>query len=1184
MTILYSNDFDNATSLNFTKSSSPTNPSISSDFAYGGSGTSLKCVIPAMVNGLPVTNDPNHYRAEVNSFDIHGSDEYMTPGQVYKFGFAIYIPSDFNPSTQGEILWQLHHHPVPSSLGYKPPTRHFNIRADGLYARETRIAGYTKGAWLRVYMELRPSAGSDGYWKIRLDGTEVHAETGSNAISPTYNGSSGYRPFVKMGIYAWVRKTPTNSSYPGSSTSELVLYFDKLKIGDEAATFADVDPGAGAGTGTPPSVTYIPHNGTAPINSRFVSGSSSFGGANFDAAGIASISGYTVGGQFGTVLTANINTGATSEIWASLTNDTTLETEKVLEVGIAQPHATEGNQRVQFGMSMSGSPVLKFRYKLWLHPDVGLLRTYNGTYDWFAISSVFSDNTWSSTHPFVMSVDIAKQSAAVPSDLKWRVRGRTYSYPGYSPNSDLWEVFSTQAIEVGKWMLVEHEIIDGTNTTGRYKIFITPEGGTRTQVIDVTNWTRHPSKPGGTGPTALTPIKFYTGTAQINHVKNNGGKLVAQFDDVQAFASATDVAWPTSEGTTITLKTGGGGTESGNPQKITSINTTDIIEPNTQNNVVIGTLLSGVYAAEISDSDTTITEEAIGFPTGTEARFRTGALTGISTPATVKLLLATPHYYDDNPRKPWANNGSSYNAESNYATVVGPFAKGVTLSSNGDNAGKITEPILTASEGDNIEVVFFYASGTSPNIIAFIGRTGTLDRVQVTGTQGSANITSDTLSTGDAAITQGTSLIYPSLKWIKLTFTIEAGYTDQVFLGGIGPYSTTSGHTIHVLGTLVFKNKVTGSVTKLVTIPSLAPTGNPAPTISSVTSLTSGSTFTITGTGLKATAYINITGGASPVPVHQYKVNSAGTEIVAVAPYGLPETGASLELTWSPRATFEAEPLTWTDNAGGALQLTAYPTSTWAGDAGAIVSSAGVAWHRTTKDMIYAGNNDNVVVKINYIRGSSPNATFGVRNAAENSTLAIGGSQSTLAIGNNSMGQDQTFTDAEIGGVRQMTINFTNVTEGQISVGIGPNSEFEDADIVVISQQAYSTVGVETVTSAVTVASGLSKKIAFTGDNTLYCRSAAAGNASAYSSAADGDIYIIIGSGNPRPSPGGQFPTILAYATNATIVDGEYVLDDAELEYGSINALETGDQGYYMWASNASGSCRWSAPVQVIAE
>ena len=116
------------------------------------------------------------------------------------------------------------------------------------------------------------------------------------------------------------------------------------------------------------------------------------------------------------------------------------------------------------------------------------------------------------------------------------------------------------------------------------------------------------------------------------------------------------------------------------------------------------------------------------------------------------------------------------------------------------------------------------------------------------------------------------------------------------------------------------------------------------------------------------------------------------------------------------------------------------------------------------------------------------------------------------------------------------------------------------------------------------------KKIAFRfgseNDTSLMCRSASAGQSAPYNSAdvGSGDIFIVIGSGNPRPSPGGQFPTILAYDTNATIVNGEYDLDETKLEYGSINALETGEQGYYMWGSNASGSCRWSAPVQVIEE
>jgi hypothetical protein len=106
------------------------------------------------------------------------------------------------------------------------------------------------------------------------------------------------------------------------------------------------------------------------------------------------------------------------------------------------------------------------------------------------------------------------------------------------------------------------------------------------------------------------------------------------------------------------------------------------------------------------------------------------------------------------------------------------------------------------------------------------------------------------------------------------------------------------------------------------------------------------------------------------------------------------------------------------------------------------------------------------------------------------------------------------------------------------------------------------------------------KKIKFTGDTALTCRSAGAGAPTNF----DDEIYIIIGSGNPRPAPGDPFPTILAYDSDALIDEGEYDITDATLEYGSINSLDTGDQGYYMWGANADGSCRWSAPVQVVAE
>lgn len=1185
MTILYSNDFESG--LTGLTLSGTTPPVQSSEQAYAGT-YSCKSALDAVVGGVATD-----YRSESTNFVMSSTGtQYFAFNTVYRFGAAIYIPSDYHttPDSQGDIVWQMHNAPFGTSAWTNPSwalliaNNNWQINRKTGTSADTTLIPVVKGAWTRLVMEFKLVDGSGGYFKLWINDVLVHDYVGDTSLTQ-FDGTNGYKPYIKLGLYCWVRKDPTNSAYPGTSTSAIVVYYDQIKVGDAASTYADVDPASGAGAGAEPVVTYLSLGDLAPINQRLVNGSISFASANLDTSAVPSeISGYSSGGQFGTGMSLNINTGSTSEIWAAITNSTTLDTENVLEVGIAQPHATEGNQRVQFGVSMTSAQVLKFRYKLWLHPDVALLKTYNGTYDWFAISSVFSDNTWSSTYPFVMSVDIAKQSATVPSDLKWRVRGRTYTYPGYSPNSDLWEYFSTESVETGKWLLVEHEIIDGNSSGGRYKIFVTPYGGTRTQVIDITNWTRHPSKPSGVGPTAFTPVKWYTGTSQIEHVRNLGGKLIAQFDDLQFLAASTDISWPTSEGTTITLKSGGTD-PSTTETKITSINATDTIEPSVDENVVIGTVLDGVFEAEIYDSDTSTTVEALGYKSGTEARFLTDALVAISSPATVALHYAAPHYYDDNPRKPWADNGGSYYTESNYSTTVGPFSQGVTLTSNGNNAGKIAEPILTASSGDTIEAVFYYAAGTSPNLLAFVGRTGSLDRVQATGTRGSLTITSDTLSTGDAAVSEGVSEIWPDLRWVKLTFTIESGYTNQVFLGGLGAYTTTAGQTLHVLATRVWKNKSTGTITKSVTIPSLVPGGNPEPTITSIGSLTSGQEFTITGTGLKATAYLNISDGVTPNPedeiypslteIKQWKVNDAGTQITAVAPFGIPSSGAVIELTWSPTAAVEVTPQTWTDNAGGALGVSAYGINTWAGDAGAVIRSAGITWHRLGKNMIYGGNNDSIVAKINYIRGDSGAATFSIRNQNTGQTFAVSGPNDFFAIGNNGYGTSQSFSDVEIDGVRQMTMSLVSPSEGDLSVGIGPNSEFEDASIVVISAQMYSALDTQTISESVTVTSSAAKSIKF---------NATTGKLRRAGSLYTGTVSkLAIWASNPLITFG---QTALAEASNVSFTSGNFTdesLVESELATGSINALEA-ETTYYMSIVESDDNPYWVIPFQITVE
>lgn len=1149
MTILYSNDFDNATSLNFTKSSSPTNPSISSDFAYGGSGTSLKCVIPAMVNGLPVTSDPNHYRAEVNSFDIHGSDEYMTPGQVYRWGFAIFIPTATNPSSYGEIIWQLHNHPVGNKSDgtpytYTNPTRHINIRNNGFYWRENKVHDLVKNQWVRIVIELRCATDSTGYVKLFINDALVHNETGNNMVSPAYNGTAGYRPYIKMGLYAWVRKNPDNGAYPGDSTGELVAYIDKLKIGDAASTYADVDPAGGADPGGAVTRTYIEN---FPLNAGFNNGSSAFAAANLDGTAVPStIPGWTAGSTlFGSTPTLNKNGGTDTERWAAITNDTTLDSGNVLEVGIAETNASQGKGRVQFGASFSSKKVLKFRYKLWLHPDVGLLRSFQD-YDWFAISSVFADNTWDSDYPFVISADICKNSSVLANELVMRLRARPYSNTTYSPQSPTWEAFSTQAVPIGKWMLVEHEIIAGGSGTGRYKIYITPEGGSRTLYLDVTNYTRHPSKPTDT-ITAFTPIKWYTGTAQINHVKNLGGKLIAQFDDLQLLAADTDIAWPTSDGTTITLKGSGGTPPVTGGTGITAINNgTNEIAASTAVNTFIGSGLGAGVAARIKDADTTEDVEVIVWPDGSQGVFNTGALTDIATPATIEIDHAEPDYQSYAPRT-WGDNYTA-SLRADYATAYGPFNAGEVISSEGASWKRYVQDTgLTADAGDVIDAVFWYEQGTATTALFVIGDNSDTHRLQFQGTVGSLSPNDSDITNGTYSITEGASAIYPNLRYIKVSFEVAAGLTAEPIYFGFGAFSSAANVNHRAFGIEVWKNRTLTTSTKQVEIPALLPALNPAPTISSVTNLTSGQTVTVTGTGLRSVVSAKISDSTDPeypgteAEIDDWVPNVAGTSATFTAPYGIAASGNTLVLTWAP---IQVRTSDWSPGSGSAIIVN--PVS-----GGSEIVSGGLAWGRATVNGVVAQVGHTIKTGVPYIVGSSSDVSVSVRHSDTGLQAVVSGTPGSLRLSRSDLGSGHVFTETVVGNQRLIELIFVCNQSGQLTVGVGPDSEIDGASVIAAEAMQWSTAGLGTVTSAVTVASTTTKKVKFDVTNGRLKR-----GGSYFTGTAD---HLKIYDVNPLLTTA----TELAHAENVSITSGELTVIESDLTSGSIDALLAGTNYWF---------------------
>lgn len=82
-------------------------------------------------------------------------------------------------------------------------------------------------------------------------------------------------------------------------------------------------------------------------------------------------------------------------------------------------------------------------------------------------------------------------------------------------------------------MTIEFHFKEGNASSGRFSMAVTPEGGVRRTIFDVTNYTHHPSDPAPDGMKHYNPMKLYTSNTVIDHVRNNGGVLQVYWDDLE---------------------------------------------------------------------------------------------------------------------------------------------------------------------------------------------------------------------------------------------------------------------------------------------------------------------------------------------------------------------------------------------------------------------------------------------------------------------------------------------------------------------------------------------------------------------------------------------------------------------------------------------------------------------------
>lgn len=185
-------------------------------------------------------------RAEI----IQGS---VPMGSERWYGFSIFVPDDHEQDPTSDIVTQWPSYPdfdlgedwrnPPLSLSIRDDRFVLNSHWDAASVTEYRqydgsqswdLGAVSKGEWIDWVFHMRWSYESDGVLEVWRDDQLVVDRNGPN----TFNDETA--PYLKMGVYkpAWENRPED------STTTERTIYIDEVRIGNEQASFAAVDPGS----------------------------------------------------------------------------------------------------------------------------------------------------------------------------------------------------------------------------------------------------------------------------------------------------------------------------------------------------------------------------------------------------------------------------------------------------------------------------------------------------------------------------------------------------------------------------------------------------------------------------------------------------------------------------------------------------------------------------------------------------------------------------------------------------------------------------------------------------------------------------------------------------------------------------------------------------------------------------
>ncbi len=229
------------------------------------------------------------------------------------------------------------------------------------------------------------------------------------------------------------------------------------------------------------------------------------------------------------------SSGTASDRYARIDTDPVNSANKVLKYYLKTPDASVG--RIQSDLyGNTNLTEVYYKFRMYFHPDMQKLESYPGTVNWLTIAEFWNEKDWENDpFPFRITLGLRKESGT-GKVLHFKVQGEEKT--GGSNGSwgpDTWENTNTGfTIPYSKWMTCEIHWKEGNAANGKFYFSVTPEGGSKSVIFDITNYTYHPdTNQPLDGLEEFSPFKLYTDPRFVNHVDDQGDAMQIYWDDFE---------------------------------------------------------------------------------------------------------------------------------------------------------------------------------------------------------------------------------------------------------------------------------------------------------------------------------------------------------------------------------------------------------------------------------------------------------------------------------------------------------------------------------------------------------------------------------------------------------------------------------------------------------------------------